>query len=154
MACPAKAMAYDVQARRVYDSVEATDGSRFLVDRVWPRGIRRDRLALTDWLRAPTPSTRLRQRWHRGELGFDAFARAYREELQTGPGVCTPLLQAARAGRVTLLSAVRDLERSHVPVLRAFVIEQLTLEDREAGEFECSSSPCYAEQFFGPDHGG
>ncbi|MCK8515846.1 DUF488 family protein [Methylonatrum kenyense] len=138
--------------KRVYDTPEPEDGARLLVDRVWPRGVRREALELTDWPRQITPSAALRKRWHAGELDYEGFAGAFRDELTERADDLIPLMRRAREGPLTLLSAVRRMERSHVPVLRAVLLEQLTTEDREAGDYETSSPPCYAEEFYGPDY--
>ena len=97
--------------------------TRFLIDRLWPRGIRKDRLALTGWPKAATPSTELRQAYHHGEIDHDEFARRYRAELEDSGAAGDLLEQAADATTITLVTAVRDLESSHVPILVAALEE-------------------------------
>jgi uncharacterized protein YeaO (DUF488 family) len=116
-----------IEIRRVYDA-EGAEGTVFLVDRVWPRGVRRSDLALDGWAREVAPSTELRQ-WfgHRPER-FAEFRERYRRELDGRPEAVRPLLDAARTGPVTLLYAARDTEHNQAVVLREY------LRDRLAGE--------------------
>ena len=116
-----------IEIRRVYDA-EGAEGAVFLVDRIWPRGVRRSDLALDGWVRDVAPSTELRQ-WfgHRPER-FAEFRERYRRELDGRPEAVRPLLDAARAGPVTLLYAARDTEHNQAVVLREY------LRDRLAGE--------------------
>jgi uncharacterized protein YeaO (DUF488 family) len=107
-----------VEVRRVYDPGET--GYRVLVDRLWPRGITKDRAALDDWLEDAAPSTDLR-RWygHRVER-FDEFARRYRAELRQAPASAAVdrLVELAGDQPVTLLTATRDVEHSGARVLQ------------------------------------
>ncbi|GAB3413776.1 DUF488 domain-containing protein [Flindersiella endophytica] len=115
-----------IEVRRVYDlGSEPLPGSTFLVDRVWPRGVRKDELRLTDWLKDVAPSTELRQ-WfgHEPEL-FAQFRERYRRELAANPAGLEPLLAAARSGPVTLLYAARDEQHNNAVVLREYVLELL-----------------------------
>ncbi|MCX5205124.1 DUF488 family protein [Streptomyces sp. NBC_00237] len=107
------------QVRRVYDPPEPGDGRRVLVDRLWPRGVSKERAAVDEWLKDATPSNGLRSALHAGELDFAEFRDRYRAELaEPGPAQAVErLLEMARAGTVTLVTAVQDPGRSHVPVL-------------------------------------
>lgn len=114
-----------IEIRRVYDA-EAARGRAFLVDRVWPRGVRKDDLKLDGWLRDVAPSTELRT-WfgHRPER-FAEFSERYRRELDEHPEAVRPLLEAAQAGPVTLLYSARDTEHNQAVVLRDHLEEKLT----------------------------
>lgn len=136
-------MTYDIRLKRIYGEVEAEDGARILVDRLWPRGKRRESLCLTDWYRDASPSPGLRRAWHQQEISRAVFVRRYRWELDDAPQVLVPLLRHARRGRLTLLSAARDLEASHLPVLRDALLEALAAEDA-ADRDGPASPPCYA----------
>ncbi|GGX93564.1 hypothetical protein GCM10007160_21450 [Litchfieldella qijiaojingensis] len=140
-------MAYDIQLKRVYSPAEDTDGARVLVDRLWPRGKRRESLALTDWYRDASPSNTLRRDWHQGNISRAVFARRYRWEIADSEDCLVPLMRLARQGRLTLLSATRDLDESHLPILRKAILEALAEEDRQADGREANSPPCYAERF-------
>lgn len=137
-------MDYDIVFKRVYEPHAESDGDRVLVDRLWPRGKRREELHLHDWYRDASPSTGLRRDWHRGDIDDAQFAAKYREEMKAHPERLAPLMTLARAGRLTLLTASRDPARSHLSPLRQAILEQLETEDAQADGREPSSPPCYA----------
>lgn len=108
-----------IQYRRIYDQPARSDGVRVLVDRVWPRGVRKDAAHLDEWLRQVAPSTGLR-RWYGHDPGrFDEFRRRYLAELQESPGrqAAQHLTMIARRHDLTLLTATRDVEHSQAAVL-------------------------------------
>jgi uncharacterized protein YeaO (DUF488 family) len=113
------ARAAQVRLRRVYDQPEPADGRRVLVDRLWPRGLSKERAALDDWLRAVAPSDDLR-RWYGHEPGrFSDFRQRYQRELR-GPessAALARLRELVRSGPVTLLTATRDVGHSQAAVL-------------------------------------
>lgn len=113
----------DVHIKRVYQGTSSHDGSRWLVDPIWPRGKREEELALEAWYRDASPSHRLRRAWQDGEIDRETFERRYRRELS--PGSLEPLLERARRRRLTLVSAERNLEASHLPILREVILESL-----------------------------
>ncbi|SHE86417.1 Uncharacterized conserved protein YeaO, DUF488 family [Modicisalibacter ilicicola DSM 19980] len=138
---------HDIRLKRIYSEIDPEDGARVLVDRLWPRGKRRDTLSLTDWYRDASPSNTLRRQWQQGEISHAVFIRRYRWEMTDAEGCLVPLMRWCRQGRLTLLSGARNLEQSHLPVLRDAILEALAEEDRQADGPGLSSSPCYAEQF-------
>ncbi|MEU4847025.1 DUF488 family protein [Streptomyces gilvosporeus] len=103
----------------MYDPPEPDDGARVLVDRLWPRGLSKSDAALAEWCKDAAPSSELR-RWygHQEEL-YDAFAERYREELaqEAAQSALERLRELAADGPLTLLTATKDVERSHVRVL-------------------------------------
>jgi uncharacterized protein YeaO (DUF488 family) len=103
---------------RVYDT-DPGDGERVLVDRLWPRGFRKDDPRIDRWIREVAPSTELRKWYSHQRERFDEFAARYAAELQTpqGAAALSELRDVMRAGPVTLVTAARDLEGSHVAVL-------------------------------------
>jgi len=103
---------------RVYEEPSG-DGERVLVDRLWPRGFRKDDPRVGRWIPKVAPSTELRK-WYSHEVArFEEFAARYTAELETGEGAAAmaELRDALRAGPVTLVTATRDLDASHVAVL-------------------------------------
>ncbi|MBB3331939.1 uncharacterized protein YeaO (DUF488 family) [Halomonas campaniensis] len=137
-------MAYEITLKRIYADATDEEGARVLVDRLWPRGKRRESLALTDWYRDASPSPALRRQYHRGEISAGVFAARYRGELRDDPDSLVPLMRHARRGRLTLLSAARDLEASHLPILRDALLK--ALHDEDGADREPASPPCYAHR--------
>ncbi|MDR5867035.1 DUF488 domain-containing protein [Halomonas koreensis] len=133
-------MSHEIVLKRIYQAIDPGDGARVLVDRLWPRGKRRESLALTDWYRDASPSPALRRQYHQGEISAAVFAARYRGELRDAPDRLLPLMRQARQGRLTLLSAARDLEASHLPILREALLAALEAED--AADREPASPPC------------
>jgi uncharacterized protein YeaO (DUF488 family) len=108
-----------VTVKRAYDGPDPADGTRVLVDRLWPRGLARDRAALDDWLRDVAPSDELRRWYGHDPRRFAEFADRYRVELGDAEHAkaLTRLRDHVGAGPVTLLTATRDLALSHAAVL-------------------------------------
>jgi uncharacterized protein YeaO (DUF488 family) len=118
-----------IRAVRVHDADGAAPGRRFLVDRLWPRGVRKEWLALDGWLRDVAPSTELRRWFGHDVERWPEFRRRYLAELaQASPDAVRPLLDAAREGDVTLLYSARDPEHNNAVVLREHLLA--TLGDR------------------------
>ena len=109
-----------IAVKRVYDSLDAADGLRVLVDRLWPRGLSKDAAALDEWAKAVAPSTALRQWLHADPGRWPEFPARYRAELaEPGPAAALRSLRATAAqGKVTLLYGTRDEKRNHALVLR------------------------------------
>jgi uncharacterized protein YeaO (DUF488 family) len=108
-----------VKIKRIYDPPEKADGTRILVDRLWPRGISKEKVRIDEWLKEIAPSDKLRQ-WfgHKAER-WEEFQKRYREELQTmeRQEQLRHLRALARQGTVTLLFAAKDDERNNAVVL-------------------------------------
>ena len=104
------------RAKRIYDAAESADGYRVLVDRLWPRGVDKAAAALDEWARELAPSDRLRRWFHADRSRWPQFARRYRAELEAQAGALETL--RARERPLTLLTAAREIEKSHVGVLR------------------------------------
>lgn len=113
------AQAVDVQVRRVYEPVEAEDGQRVLVDRLWPRGISKERAHLDDWCKDVAPSTELRKWYAHDPDRYDEFARRYRAELgePERSAKLAELQDLAAHGRLTLLTAAKRSDISEATVL-------------------------------------
>jgi uncharacterized protein YeaO (DUF488 family) len=112
-------MAKKVTYRRIYDEASSEDGTRVLVDRVWPRGMTKQAAHLDEWLRDVAPSTELRRWYGHEEERFEEFRCRYLDELRdSGPSEALGhLRELARDGRVTLLTATRDVDHSQACVL-------------------------------------
>ncbi|MBS1186310.1 MAG: hypothetical protein H6R04_328 [Burkholderiaceae bacterium] len=107
--------------KRVYDPAAPQDGKRFLVDRLWPRGMRKEKLLIDGWLKDVAPSPALRTWFDHKAENFSEFSARYREELAQHPAACEPLLQAIESGNVTLLYAAKDPDINHAVVLRDYL---------------------------------
>lgn len=134
---------YDVQLKRVYDGVASVDGARILADRLWPRGVRRDSIHLTEWYAQAAPPKELRRDLHHKTISQQAFDTAYKQWLENHPDALTPLLCYARQGRLTLLTATRDVHHSYLVLLRHAVLQLLQVEDEQADGAESASPTCY-----------
>lgn len=115
-----------LQLKRVYDPPETADGERLLVDRLWPRGLRKEVAQLNGWLKDLAPSSELRSWFAHDPQRWPEFQARYQAELRTPEkeSLIRDLAQKARFGRVTLLFAARDPERNNAVVLKG-VIEQV-----------------------------
>lgn len=110
-----------IRIRRIYEPVSPDDGTRVLVDRVWPRGVRKADAALDLWAKEVTPSTGLRKWFGHDPARFDDFALAYRNELDARPEAVAELVALARGGDLTLVYAARDPECNHARVLAEYL---------------------------------
>lgn len=118
--------------KRICAAPAPEDGCRILVDRLWPRGIKRDAARLDEWNKAVAPSTALRQDFHRGGLDFAAFSARYGMELDQNPAAAELARfcrkQLAR-GSVTLLYAAKNESENHALVLKRWLERALQLTD-------------------------
>jgi uncharacterized protein YeaO (DUF488 family) len=110
-----------IRIKRVYEPYLATDGIRFLVERLWPRGIPKAALEMDAWLKDAAPSTELRLWFNHDPERWTGFKRRYRSELRANPDAWAPILDKARRGRVTLLYSSHDTEYNNAVVLRDFL---------------------------------
>lgn len=135
-------MAPAVGIKRAYAPASPADGWRVLVDRIWPRGIRREALALDDWRPELAPSTDLRRWFGHDPARWDEFRRRYRSELSDpdlGPSLGT-LAERARHPGVTLVFSARDEQRNQAVVLAEVVRERLASGGDAAGSSEVAAA--------------
>src|SRR3954467_11752905 len=112
----------EVALARVYDREQDSRGRRFLVERLWPRGVRRDALRLDDWLPEVGPSHELRKWFGHDPARWDEFRRRYFTELDDHPDAWQPLAAAADASDITLLYSSRDAEHNNAVALREYLV--------------------------------
>jgi uncharacterized protein YeaO (DUF488 family) len=127
----------DIRVRRVYDAPSPDDGARVLVDRIWPRGLRKDAARLDEWAKDVAPSTELRQWYGHDPAKFAEFRQRYLNEL-SGSAQRKELGQLrtlAAAGPVTLLTATKDVEISQAAVLAGLLRQPV--ESDQGGEAAC-----------------
>jgi uncharacterized protein YeaO (DUF488 family) len=116
----------ELRVARIYDDPSAADGRRILVDRLWPRGVSKEKAKLDDWCKEVAPSDDLR-RWygHKPER-FEEFSTRYRAELKRGERAeaLSRIAADARAGTVTLLTATKDPDLSQAAVLKSVIDDE------------------------------
>ncbi|MGA2050659.1 MAG: DUF488 domain-containing protein [Terracidiphilus sp.] len=116
-----------IQLKRVYDPLGNEDGSHFLVERLWPRGIKKSALANAQWIKDVAPSTELREWFHHDPGRWEEFRKRYFAELKSRPDALQPILDAARKGEVTLLYSSRDTEHNNAIALKEYLEHHLHL---------------------------
>ncbi len=114
----------NIRYRRVYEPLASDDGTRFLVDRLWPRGMKKEILEDVTWLKEVAPSDPLRKWFGHDPEKWDEFQRRYFVELEHDPAVVQPLLDAARHGPVTLLFSAHDAEHNNAVALTRYLKEK------------------------------
>ncbi len=115
----------DIQLKRAYEAAAPSDGQRYLVERLWPRGVKKTDLPLQGWLKDVAPSAELRQ-WYGHEVAkWPEFQRRYLVELRAHPAAAAPLLEAARRGALTLVYAAHDQEHNGAVVLKHYLDSRL-----------------------------
>lgn len=129
-----------IQLKRVYDPVEDEDGARILVDRVWPRGVRKAGLRLDWWAKELAPSTELRKWFGHDPDRWAEFRRSYRDELAQLPETLSKLLDYCRQVPVTLVFAARDREHNQAVALREVLLAEMK---EDATPNENASPVCY-----------
>jgi len=115
-----------IRVKRTYDPPARGDGRRILVERLWPRGIKKEALAADAWMKNVAPSTELRM-WfdHRVER-WEEFERRYTKELNANPVAWEPILEASRRRTVTLLYSAHDTAHNGALVLRDYLAARAT----------------------------
>lgn len=121
-----------IQTERVYEAKGAHDGKRFLVDRLWPRGMKKEAVKMDGWLKEVAPSNELRHWFNHDPAKWKEFQRRYHAELSEEPKAWQPLLEAAKDGDVTLLFSAHDVEHNNAVVLKAFLEGRISKKGRAA----------------------
>ena len=114
-----------IRLKRVYEQPSKTDGKRFLVERLWPRGIKKDELPVDGWIRDAAPSTDLRRWFGHDPAKWNEFCARYFAELDTRREAWEPILTAARKGTVTLLYSSKDEEHNNAVALKTYLDDRL-----------------------------
>jgi uncharacterized protein YeaO (DUF488 family) len=110
-----------IRLKRAYDAVSQTDGTRFLVERLWPRGVSKTALQLDAWLKEVGPSTALRKWFAHDPDKWPEFRRRYFHELDSCPEAWEPIVSAARRGTVTLVYSSHDTEHNNAVALQEYL---------------------------------
>lgn len=113
-----------IRIKRTYEPCARADGRRILVERLWPRGMKKEALHADAWLKEVAPSTQLRQWFGHQVERWEGFRRRYQRELNAKPEVWAPVLEASKHGNVTLLYSAHDVVHNGAVVLREFLTER------------------------------
>jgi uncharacterized protein YeaO (DUF488 family) len=115
-----------IQIKRVYDPPAKGDGERFLVERLWPRGMKKEALHMVAWCKNTAPSAELRRWFGHDPAKWKEFQRRYQAELADDRAAWQPLLDAAKQGNITLLYSAHDTEHNNAVVLKSYLEERAT----------------------------
>ena len=119
-----------IKLKRAYDSASKDDGIRFLVERLWPRGVSKAALHLDAWLKDVAPSTELRRWFSHDPRKWMEFQRRYFAELNAQPTTVEPIMEANRRGQVTLVYSSHDQEHNNAVALKAFLAAKISTRGR------------------------
>lgn len=110
-----------IALKRVYETAEVNDGKRFLIERLWPRGIKKTALKYDAWIKEAGPSHELRRWFSHDPARWEEFRRRYFAELDSKSGVLEPIAKAAAEAQVTLLYSSRDTEHNNAVALKEYL---------------------------------
>lgn len=142
-----------IRVKRVYDPIDAEDGMRILVDRLWPRGISREQAQIDEWYREIAPSTELRKWFNHWEDLWEEFRQRYKAELAQEPRktLVKKLHSLSQQGNITLLYSAKDPQHNNAVVLLEVLKEQ-TYQDTEEDlsiSVEGGEAPCWGGENLG-----
>ncbi len=110
-----------IRCKRLYDEAAQEDGYRVLVDRLWPRGVKKAELHYDEWAKTLAPSTELRKAFHSEAIDFNEFSKCYRDELKQTGDAAKALAKRAQKETVTLLYSAKNTAQNHALVLADFL---------------------------------
>lgn len=110
-----------IKLKRAYEPAAADDGTRYLVERLWPRGVKKETLKVKAWLKEVAPSDGLRRWFRHDPEKWEEFRRRYADELDSYREAWEPILAASRRGAVTLVYSARDTEHNNAVALKEYL---------------------------------
>jgi uncharacterized protein YeaO (DUF488 family) len=119
-----------IKLKRVYEKETPDDGARYLVERLWPRGVKKESLHIDGWLKDAGPSTELRKWFSHDPAKWSEFQRKYFAELDHAADAWTPIHEAARHGTVTLLYSSHDTEHNNAVALKEYIEHKMAGKNR------------------------
>ncbi len=122
-----------IRLKRVYEEDAPEDGTRYLIERLWPRGMKKAALRIDSWLKEAGPSPELRKWFSHDPAKWQEFRRRYEAELDRAPGVWAPILEATRKGTVTLLYSSHDTEHNNAVALKEYIEHKAGARSHTAG---------------------
>lgn len=111
----------NIQIKRVYEEPNKDDGKRILIDRLWPRGLTKEKAAIDLWIKEISPTTDLRKWFGHEEGKWDEFKKRYTQELQKNHDLIEQLIQELKSGKVTLVYGAKDIEHNDAIVLKEYL---------------------------------
>ena len=114
-----------IRVKRVYEAPAPSDGTRFLVDHLWPRGLKKEAVKVQSWVKAVSPSNELRDWFGHEPAKWKEFQRRYFAELDKQPEAWQPLLEAAQEGDITLVFSARDTEHNNAVAFKEYLEKRL-----------------------------
>ena len=114
----------DIRIKRAYEPAAEEDGCRILVDRLWPRGLTKEKMKADLWLKEAAPSTELRKEFHHDPEKFSEFIKEYMAELGEKPDLLEILLKECGKGRITLVYGAKDEKNNQAVVLRDWLLSR------------------------------
>jgi uncharacterized protein YeaO (DUF488 family) len=124
--------AANVKLKRAYEPPAASDGTRILIDRVWPRGVNKANAAIDQWDKSIAPSTMLRKWFGHDPARWQEFRRRYANEIRRHREQLDELRARAQSGRITLVFAAHDKIHNHAIVLRDILLDRIEVQDPRA----------------------
>ena len=113
----------DIRLKRIYEPAAGGDDFRVLADRLWPRGMKKDRVLIDLWAKEIAPATVLRTNYHDGIISWQEFENLYHIELLHNPAMHSFIQTIQNRKTVTLLFAGKDSDRTHAKIIREFILE-------------------------------
>jgi uncharacterized protein YeaO (DUF488 family) len=110
-----------IRIKRVYEPSESSDGQRILIDRLWPRGVSKDKAKIDAWLKDIAPSTELRQWFSHDPAKWPEFQKRYKQELDNNTAAVNELRKLLKAAQSTLVYGAKDEEHNDAVVLRTYL---------------------------------
>lgn len=123
-----KIPASHIRIKRAYEPPTHDDGTRILIDRLWPRGVKKENLALDQWAKELSPSTELRQWFGHDPARWQEFRRRYAAELRQRTDLLDPLRAQARKGPITLVYSAHDEAHNNAVAMREFILAPGTID--------------------------
>ena len=115
-------MAFDIRLKRVYEQAKKQDGQRILVERLWPRGLKKDDANIDEWLKEIAPTAELRKWFSHDSTKWGAFKKKYWRELDKNTETVSQLVSFCSKGTVTFLFAARDTENNNAVALKEYLL--------------------------------
>jgi len=120
-----------IRVKRVYAPLDQSDGRRFLVDHLWPRGVKKEALRVEAWIKALSPSNGLRRWFGHDPKKWTEFRRRYFAELENALESWQPLLEAAEASDITLVFSAKDVEHNNAVALQSYLEKKMAAARRK-----------------------